>query len=105
MTKRPASLTVKNRGGLLIQDGRALLLHNPRLLARNSIAVQRQIQPFRSSWLLARKVITGQQHGNENWMIGVHAGIDDGNDSRAADPKTVVRVRQANDLNSGLGPI
>src|SRR6266404_9829896 len=102
MTKRPASLTVKNRGGLLIQDGRALLLDDPRLLPRDGIAVQRQIQPFRSSWLLARKIITGEQHGDKNRMIDVHAGIDHGNDSSAGDPETIVRIRQPNDLTSWL---
>src|SRR5258708_26973337 len=98
MTKRPASLTVKNCGGLLIQDGRALLLHDPRLLPRDSIAVQRQIQPFRSSWLPTRKVITGEQHGDKNRMSDVHARIDHGNYSSAGDPETIVRSHQPNHL-------
>src|SRR5258708_22279100 len=102
MTKRPGSLSVKKWGGLLIQDGRALLLHDPRLLPRDSIAVQRQIQPFRSSWLPTRKVITGEQHGDKNRMIDVHARIDHGNDSSAGDPETIVRIRQPNDLPSRL---
>src|SRR5579859_5650343 len=103
MAEGTARLAVKNRGRLLIEDGRALLLHDTGLLALCASALQlRHVQPLGSSGLVTGKVIARQEYRHKNWMGGIHSSVDHCDDAGATNAKALLRVRQADDLRGRL---
>src|SRR5260370_864284 len=101
-TTYPLNETAKQRGRRLLHVARLLILSA-------SVGVTAlhpgHIEPLRGAWLVPREVVPLQKDGREDRMIGVHPGVNDGDDSFASYAKAVVGVREADDLGSRLGRI
>src|SRR5258708_39078037 len=61
------------------------------------------MEPFGGTRLVPREVVALKKHGVENGVIWIYACVNDGNDSRAAYIKAIVRVGEADDLSGRLG--
>src|SRR5216684_7293389 len=101
---------VQNRCSGLIEHSSRRLLHIARLLILSaSVRVTAlhpgHIEPLGGAWLVSREIVTLQKNGIEDWVIRVYACVNDGDDSFAGYAKSVLSVREADDLGSRLGRV
>src|SRR5690348_453420 len=60
------------------------------------------IEPLRSTRLIAGEIIALQQNWTQNRMIGIYTGINQRYDSGAGDPEAILGILKADDLRRWL---
>ena len=108
VAKGDVGRAVQDRSCGLIQNGGSGLLDVSRLLTLSvAVAILHagHIEPLGGAGLVPREIVTPQKNGIEDRVIRVYARINDGDDSATSYGKTVMGVRKADDLGSGLGRV
>src|SRR5438046_9087520 len=98
---------VQNRRSGLIEHGSRRLLHVARrLILSASVGVAAlhpaDVEPLRGAGLGPHEVVPLQKDGIKDWMIGVYACVNDGDDSLAGYAKPVLSVLKTDDLRCRL---